>query len=453
MNIKYFYKRNVLWNILKIFSNLNLAIFILFLVAFFSMIGSVVEQNQSLSYYQVHYPVSTNFFSWKFICFWGLDNIYQAWWFILVLFLLTFSLISCTFSTQLPAFKHSRRWKFFVHQNSKNSNYSFAQNKNIHENSLANMIYSLVLSNFFVFHKKNFLYSYKGLYGRIAPIFVHLGIIIIILGSVLGFLFGFVSQEIVPVGETFHMKNIVRSGFYSNFSLDLITRVEKFYITYYPNSSIKQFFSQLSLLFKNKIVVRSRSIFVNSPLVFNGITFYQTDWQINALRFKLGSGLKIQKKLTKANINNSNCWLCNFWVGNDCQVFFIVFGLDNSIVLCNENGGVIDSVFVGETFYINNVPVSVTDVMTSTGLQIKKDPGIFFVYLGFFMVILSTFISYLSYSQVWVLMHLNNCKFIGSTNRAILFFEEDISFINRNYNKYTLTQDLVLFNLINQVLR
>ena len=52
---------------------------------------------------------------------------------------------------------------------------------------------------------------------------------------------------------------------------------------------------------------------------------------------------------------------------------------------------------------------------------------------------LSTILSYLSYSQIWVHQGSELLKLFGSTNRAILFFEEDILLINDTYNYYSST--------------
>nr|YP_009397369.1 cytochrome c biogenesis protein ccs1 [Dasyclonium flaccidum]ARW66555.1 cytochrome c biogenesis protein ccs1 [Dasyclonium flaccidum] len=432
----------LLWRFFKRLANLNLAISILFFIATSSILGSVIEQDQSLSYYQAYYPIdSYNMlnFNWKLIYYLGLDHLYQTWWFICLLLLLSTSLLVCTFSTQLPSLKNARRWKFISSSITKDSNYSLLDDVSI--SSYTNMIYSLVFSNFFVFHQKKSIYSYKGLYGRIAPIFVHFSMIIIFIGSMLGSLSGFVSQEMVPKGEIFHLKNITHTGYYNILPVDLIGNVENFYITYNPDSSIKQFFSKISLIYKG--FSKSSLISVNTPLLFKGLTLYQTDWQINALRIRLGPNIFIQKQLIQTNFSNRNCWICKLSLTSSKQIFLVVFNLNDLVAVCDSNGIVLNTVKINDLFYLNNVLFSIQDIMVSSGLQVKFDPGILLVYLGFFVVMLSTLLSYISYSQIWVYMSANFCKFIGSTNRATLFFEKDISCINRTYHSYT-------FNFNNQ---
>lgn len=456
--MKFFDAKNLIWNFLKRLSNLNFSIFVLLLIIIFSMLGSVIEQDQSLSYYKTYYPAfnsSVFFINWRWIYYLGLDHVYQTWWFFSILFVFMLSLTVCTFSTQLPSFKNARRWKFIFHSNSKKHEYSFANDTEFTYTSLTNIIYPLIAANFFVFHKKCSIYAYKGLYGRIAPIFVHFGIIVTLLGSIVSFFCGFVSQEIIPVGEIFHIKNIIHAGFCSNLPLDLYGRVENFHISYNVDNSIQQFFSKVSLFHRSERLPKFKLISVNSPLLFKGITFYQTDWRINALRIKLGPNYLIQKNLIKANINNRSCWLCSLPIDSDKQFFLVLFNLNNFIWVCSINGSVIEKVDLGECFYVNNVPCSVQNVIISTGLQIKADPGILIVYLGFFTVILSTFLSYISYSQIWVYMAPQIFQFMGSTNRAVLFFEEDICTINSSYKyyEYRLCANMILDNIINEILR
>nr|YP_009395092.1 cytochrome c biogenesis protein ccs1 [Bryothamnion seaforthii]ARW63860.1 cytochrome c biogenesis protein ccs1 [Bryothamnion seaforthii] len=432
--------KNLLWSFVKKLSNLSFSILILFIIAFFSTLGSIIEQDQDLLYYQMNYPDNSSnliYLDWKLIINLGLDHIFQTWWFICILLIFIFSLMSCSFSTQLPSLKNARRWKFISKRKSFNSSFYFTDIYIDKSNSLANFIYSLIRSNFFVFCQGSSIYSYKGLYGRIAPIFVHFSIITVLLGSMISFLFGFVVQEIVPDGEIFHVKNITHSGFFSRLPIDIWGRVEEFYIKYNSDSSIQQFFSKISIFYRNSHRVKSYLMSVNKPLRFNKVTLYQTNWKLNALRINLGSQQTFQKKLLKTSINNKSCWLANFYIDDTKQIFFVIFDLNKPILLSNSNGLIIGSVYINQVFYINNIHVSISNIISSTGLQIKVDSGVYFVYLGFFVLMLSTIVSYLSYSQVWIYKDSRFLDFLASTNRAILFFEEDILDINLTYNYYS----------------
>ena len=61
----------------------------------------------------------------------------------------------------------------------------------------------------------------------------------------------------------------------------------------------------------------------------------------------------------------------------------------------------------------------------STGLQIKEDLGITTIYLSFFFIMLGVYISFLSYSQIWSLEEKEKLFLAGTTNRAVLIFQEN----------------------------
>nr|YP_009654302.1 cytochrome c biogenesis protein ccs1 [Pleurostichidium falkenbergii]QCH39589.1 cytochrome c biogenesis protein ccs1 [Pleurostichidium falkenbergii] len=437
--------KNFFWKFLRSLANLNFSLIILSLITFSCILGTIIEQDKSLLYYEINYPNYN-----LLLTFLGINHVFRTWWFILLLTIFIISLLSCTFFTQLPSLKNARRWKFmynssFLDDNkySDTSKYSFLS-INDARHSFANIIYGLVRLNFFVFCRNSSIYSYKGLYGRIAPIFVHFSIVTILLGSLFSLFFSFVTQEMIPSSEIFHLKNIVYSGFYSSLIPDPIFRVNNFDINYNLNGSIKQFFSSLSIYSNNQKLLHSKIISVNDPLRFRRMTLYQIDWQINALRINIGKNNVVQKKIVQSSINGTNCWLSSFSLDDQNRILFLLFSLDNTFIICNSTGVVLNKVKLYEKFYINNVPFTICNVMTSTGLQIKIDSGIVLVYLGFFIMMISTSISYISYSQIWIYSSLSYLRLLGSTNRASLFFEQDVSYLRKFYSHY-------LSCLINQI--
>ena len=88
---------------------------------------------------------------------------------------------------------------------------------------------------------------------------------------------------------------------------------------------------------------------------------------------------------------------------------------------------------LNDTLLINSHPCTLVDIISSTGLQIKTDPGIITIYTGFGFLMLSTLISYTTYSQIWILKKRNNIFIGGNTNRAKFEFEIEFKkLINEN---------------------
>ena len=84
---------------LRIFANLQFAIFVLLAIALCGAIGSMIEQDQPATFYSEIYPKGKLFFGFincETILYLGLDHIYQTPWFIFLLGLLAISLTNCT---------------------------------------------------------------------------------------------------------------------------------------------------------------------------------------------------------------------------------------------------------------------------------------------------------------------------------------------------------------------
>nr|ARW68225.1 cytochrome c biogenesis protein ccs1 [Chondria sp. (in: red algae)] len=431
--------KNYLWNVLKYLANLNLSIFILLLITIFGVLGSIVEQDQSITYYQTNYPLSSNDFfvlNWKLISYIGLDHVFQTWWFLFTLLIFILTLLSCTFLTQLPSLRNARRWKFFYGKNHKVQKFSFEENYVTQDNSLIAMIYVLLDANFFIFCQKKSLYAYKGLYGRISPIFVHFSIVTILIGSMTSFLCGFTSQEMIPSGEFFHIRHIVRSGIFSQIPSNILGRVDYFNVDYNLDGSVQQFFSKISIFSSSGLNFTSGLLSVNHPLRYYNLTFYQTDWEVNGIKIRINNNTTLERIFIKTVINGRNCWICSLPLITNKQVFFVVFQLNEPIFIFNSSGLIIGKILNQEVFYLNQITCVIDSIMTSTGLQIKIDLGITIVYIGFFVLMLSTFVSYVSYSQIWFYHNLSCFHFLALTNRSIFFFEEDIFSINFLYTSF-----------------
>ncbi len=422
--------------LLKSIASLRFSISLFLILAFVSILGTVIEQDQPLGYYKLNYSGSSSILfliNWRQIIGFGLNHVYSTYWFLVLLFLFFFSLLLCTFSTQLPMLKIARRWSFL---RTKTGIESKKYCSNLKYCSILNLAFTLSLKKYYIFHKGAALYAYKGLVGRLAPIFVHAGIILTLTGSVLGFTNGFIVQEIVPSSEIFHVQNFVKSGYCSSASYNLLARVDDFFLTFHQDSSVRQFFSNVSLIDNYGNIFLKKSLSVNRPLRFNGLTFYQTDWRIDALRVKIGSNYQLVKPLRQGSLSgapNSQSWFCDLALDDKRKIFIVISNLDDRLYVYNEHGLLIHMTHYGLRNIIHGVPVVFKDLIASTGLQIKTDPGIALAYFGFLTLMISMLLSYISYSQIWASKHVSILYVAGETNRALLAFEDEIYLVRKNY--------------------
>lgn len=423
------YLNMILWKSVKMLSDLKLAISLLLAIALCSALGTVIEQGKELNFYELNYPTARpifGFISYDLILILGLDHVYQTWWFITLIVLFGSTLISCTFSRQLPSLKLAQLWQFYK---SKNSLQKFELNFCLRDVSLSRLYFELQRSNYNIEQQGPFLYAYKGLIGKLGPIIVHLSIIIILCGSILGSLSGFMVQELVPVGGLFHLQNIISSGPFSYIRQDVEGYIEDFKITYSDEGNIDQFYSDLSILNEEGHNLITKTIYVNEPLRYRGITFYQTDWDILGLNLQVDGTYNLQMPLKLVTTSTGSRFWISFLpldtISDSNRTLVILEDLTGKFQIYTGNQIIMSENYVGTPFYLNGHEVRIVDVIASTGLQIKSDPGIPFVYLGFSLLIVSVLLSYTSYSQIWALKRERNLYLSGRTNRAIYMFEQD----------------------------
>lgn len=420
--------------LLPILTNLRLAIALLLLIAIFSSTGTVIEQGQSPGFYQANYPEHPalfGFLTWKVIQVVGLDHVYRTWWFLALLILFGTSLTACSFTRQLPALKAAQRWKYYEEPRQFQK---LALSAELDTGSLDSLNQILQKRRYKIFQdqeKENLLYARKGIVGRIGPIIVHIGIVAILLGGIWGAMTGFLAQEMVASGDTFQVKNIVDAGPLAAAQVpkDWAVRVNRFWIDYTPSGGINQFYSDMSVLNNQGQEVDHKKIFVNEPLRYHGVTFYQIDWGIAAVRVQFNNSPIFQLPMAQLKTNgNGRIW--GTWVPTKPDlsegVSLLAKDLQGMVLIYDATGKLVDTVRAGMSTQINGVKLKILDVIGSTGLQIKADPGIPIVYSGFGLLMLGVVMSYFSHSQIWALQKGDRLYVGGKTNRAQVAFEQEV---------------------------
>lgn len=422
---------------LPILTDLRLAIILLLAIAIFSILGTVIEQGQSIGFYQENYPENPalfGFLTWKVLIILGLDHVYRTWWFLSLLILFGTSLTACTLTRQLPALKAARRWKFYNKPQGFQKLALSAEFDVKADNltSIQNLNEILQKRRYKVFQDDaDKLYARRGIIGRIGPIIVHIGIVVILLGSILGAMTGFIAQEMVPSGETFIVRNIIDAGPWSASQVpkDWGVKVNRFWIDYTPTGGIDQFYSDMSVLDKEGKEVDGDKIYVNHPLRYKGVTFYQTDWGISSVKVRVNKSPILQLPMAQLDTGGKGrIW--GTWIPTKPDlsegVSLLAKDLQGTVLIYDGQGQLVNTIREGMFAEVNGVKLKIVELVGSTGLQIKADPGVPVIYTGFAILMMGVVMSYFSHSQVWVLQKENNLYIGGKTNRAQVAFEREM---------------------------
>ncbi|OCR02439.1 cytochrome C biogenesis protein CcsB [Oscillatoriales cyanobacterium USR001] len=417
--------------LLPVIADLRLAIILLLAIAVFSISGTVIEQGQSVEFYQTNYPENPalfGFLTWKVLLIIGLDRVYHTWWFLSILILFGTSLTACTFTRQFPALKSARNWKFYDEPKQFEK---LALSAELTTPSLNSLEQILQKRNYRVFREGNTIYARKGIIGKIGPIIVHASMLIILAGAIVGMMTGFIAQEMIPSGQLFQIRNIVDAGPWAKGQIpkDWGLRVNRFWIDYTPDGNIDQFYSDLSVLDNEGKEVDRQTIHVNKPLKYRGVTLYQADWSIDSVRLRVNNSPILQLPMALLDTQGrGRIW--GTWIPTKADlsegISLVTNDLQGTLLVYGNDGNLLTTIRTGMATEINGVMLTIEEIVGSTGLQVKADPGIPIVYTGFGLLMLSVLMSYVSHSQIWALQKSDRLFVGGRTNRAQVSFEREI---------------------------
>jgi cytochrome c biogenesis protein len=420
---------------LKLFTDLKFALLVLVIIALSSSIGSFIEQDEPIRFYQENYPITKpiyGFIDSTLIINLGLDHVYRTWWFLSLLILLGICLISCTITRQFPLFINSKEYFFKQKKKSFATLPFFVKIQNIYYIK-ERIVLQIQKMNFYIYQNKKLIYGYKGLIGRISPILVHFSLIVILIGASIGAFKNFKAQEVLPKGELFHIQNPIGVGWFTSLP-NINTRVNDFWVEYEKNK-IHQFYSNLSILDNYGNEMKQQTISVNNPLRYKNVDFYQSDWNLLGIRVKKGNQKKIYEFPFFSLKQNNKAWIT--WLEHQNKNYSLVFDqLQNSFLLYDQKGTFLSINNVGDTICEEFL---IVDILPATGLLLKYDPSIPIIYFGFGLLMVTASLSYLPYTQIWVFNQGKNSWVGGKTNRGKIQleieFENLIRFLEKRIAK------------------
>jgi cytochrome c biogenesis protein len=295
------------------------------------------------------------------------------------------------------------------------------------------------------------LYGFKGLIGKMAPLAVHAGLLLSMVGFLTSALGGATGSAMAPEGSAFVMADALRPA--SALTLlpraaSLRLRVDDFRISYYASGVVSQFYSDLSVLAPDGRVLASQEMKVNVPLRYGGVTAYQTDWAIAAATVRVGdaggaAGLEGDAgaaaaraapplALPMASLEGAAGFSGRIWgtfvplpggpppVPGERPRGATMVARDLQSAAFYDRSGAFVGVRrpgSGKPILVDGVPLLLEALTGATGLELKSDPGVPIVYAGFGGVMLTSFLSFVSHSQVWALQQGTTLHVGGRTTK------------------------------------
>jgi cytochrome c biogenesis protein len=430
--------------IYDLFRSLKLTISLLILLAILSIIGTLITQNATRSEYIQRYGIGL----YEVLNFFNLFDMYHSWWFSAILLFLVINLITCSIH-RLPGIlgQISRESRELEDRMLKAIPYveriqipNPAEREENIQSSLTKWFKNVGRMET---EKAITLFSEKGRYSRLGVPITHLSILIILIGGIIGSLYGFRGHVEILEGETVNQIFLRTKDEEKPKPIDFSIRCDDFNIIYYDlpgrkEKHVKEYTSIITILENGKEVLK-KTVQVNHPLHYKGLAFYQSNY--GAIHdVALGIQWKDRKEKTIfRGIEGSTVPVPN--TNNIIRVLKYAqevhsFGEGVQVVLFKPNQE-------PKPFWLlKNFPqldqkrgdefVLTFEGFTEkeyTGLSVTKDPGVWVVWIGCGLMIVGLIVSFFfSHQRVWVRVSKTpggEIVLAGSANKNRVGFEKN----------------------------
>ncbi len=410
--------------ILKI-SSLRFAISLIIFIAISSGIGTFIPQGSNKKFYIDIFDNAPilGFLNGEKVLKLQLDHIYTSFWFLFALILLCISLAACSFRRQIPSLKASLKWIEYKNEK-KFSKLQLTSSHQINEDadyiSKADLL--LKKQGWQTYKYKSHLSARRGLIGKIGPLVVHIGLIILLIGSAYGSFTNQSKEQYLLPGESL---DLINESTNSKANIKLVD----FSIERESDGIPKQFISKLDFFSEDLRLNEIKTAKVNHPIRFQGLTIYQADWSISNVVLEIDNIL-YQLQLKEIPEIGNQVWGVLVELGSENKKKFL-------LTIDNENGPLkISNIenFSGNNLYINEEPLEINSskvalkkIIPSSGLIIKNDPSIPFIYFSFILIIFGTIISLIPTNQLWILVNIESQKLSigGLSNKNLVGFKKE----------------------------
>ena len=259
------------------FASVRLTIILLLSLAATSIVGTLIPQNKQ----PMEYLQTFGEFGFRLMSALDFFDMYRSWWFQLLIMLLVVNIIVCSIErltslskiifVRKPQFRRSR------FQNARNR-LSFQDDRST---EALQALYLPVLKKKYGHTQQETidggvcLFAEKWRWTRIGVYVVHLSIVVLLLGSLIGSIFGFEGFVNIPENETVDSIFLRSTG--QPYPLPFAVRCDDFDVSFYENGAPKEFRSSLTILENNQPVLQ-KDIIVNDPLRYRGINLFQSSY-------------------------------------------------------------------------------------------------------------------------------------------------------------------------------
>lgn len=422
-------------------ASIRLTLAVFFVLAVSSVIGTLLPQGLTLEEMRSHF--SQGFFWW--IETFSLHDLYHATWFQFLLLLLSINLVVCSVD-RLP-----KTIKLITHREDQinaDKLTKFSQNRELFINLplevAVSRVSDLISRDFSKLRILGTGTSFSAVaekrrWSRLMVYVVHASVLMILSGALLGSLYGFKGFMQLQEGNTSNEVQLVKSAHVLELPFDV--RCNDFEISFYDTGMPREFRSDLSIL-RNGQEAFKQSVLVNDPLTYEGVTFYQSSYGTILKEIELELKDRDSDHVRKMTLPFRETRVIPDTDDKvqvvEYQKDFSNFGPAAGIVLLKKGQQPVGSWilidrpdFHGNRIQNYHIKVLRCESAFYTGLQVKRDPGVWVVYAGFTVMLVGIGLCfYTSHQKLWILadpVKTGGTRIIiaGRTSKNGLAFEQE----------------------------
>lgn len=386
-------------------SDLRVAIVLLLVIAITSGVGTAIPQREPADLYHRLYDPQPwlGLLNGDGVLALQLDHVYSSGWFLGLLAWLALALLLCSWRRQWPALQAALRWIDYSTPRQL-SKLSVAETftTDTPKASLDQLAGLLQRQGWQIQRHDDRLAARKGLLGRVGPLLVHAGMVVLMLGAAWGALGGQRAEQYLAPGRSLELMD-------SRGSSQLTLALDHFSIQRDPAGRPEQFTSQLRILEgdgSGGSLLKQAEISVNHPLRFQGVTLYQADWALATISLQLGKSPLLELPLQSFPQLGEQIWGIVLPTRPDgSEPVLLSLGSEQGPVEIYGTDGISLARLApgGAAVEVKGLPIRVESVLPASGILLKRDPGVPLVYAGFAIALAGGGLSLLATRQLWAI--------------------------------------------------
>lgn len=256
--------------------SIKLTVIVLLTLAATSILGTLIPQNADPAWYFQKYGEIL----FRLFTVFQIFDMYHSWWFQFLIITLGVNIIVCSLDRFGPTWKmvFPKKPKFNVRRFREHPD---AVSYEIPGSGDLTEPYRKWIAGRFGYHRMETsdggvcFCAEKGRWTRFGVYFVHTGVVLLLIGAMIGMIWGFDGFVNIPEGEA--VDAVALRGSETPQPLAFQIKCNDFDVSFYDNGSPKEFRSALSII-ENGAVVEKKDIIVNDPLRYKGINVFQSSY-------------------------------------------------------------------------------------------------------------------------------------------------------------------------------